>query len=92
MTGGTGNGEALADFFFPPRTQIFLFLAKGGQVLKLSLDGFYIAQIHHCVSNKAIKSATGSSLHGLKQYKSLLQRTLLTRGWMNSKIFQVILS
>lgn len=79
-------------FFSPLAPKYFCYLQKEVRCCSSPLDGFYIAQLHHCVSNKAIKSITRSSLHGLKQYKSLLQRTRLTWGWMDWKIFQVILS
>lgn len=92
VTGDTGKALR-AIFFSPPSHPNISVPCKGGvRCWSSPLDGFYIAQIHHCVSNKAVKSTTGSSLHDLKQYKSLLQRTLLTWGWMHSKIFQVILS
>lgn len=55
-------------FLFPFCTLLFLCLAKGGQVLQLSPPFgvfFGIALIDHCASNKAIKSATRSSLCSL---------------------------
>lgn len=89
VTSGMRSSEVLSAALFL-HSKISVACKQRSGAAALPLNGFYISEIHHCVSNKAIKSITRSSLHGLKQYKSLLQKTLLTWGWLDGKIFQVI--
>lgn len=86
ITLGTGNGEVLsADFFyfffsFPPlHPTISVPCKRRSGVATLPLLGLFfgIALIHHCASNKAIKSTTRSSL------RSLCDGNRCSRGLLN---------
>lgn len=88
VTLGTRNGEALSAaffiiFIFPLAPKYFCSLQKEVRCCNSPWMVFSTAQIHRCVSNKATKSITRSSLHGLTRCKPLLQRTPLTWGWMD---------